>query len=140
MPYFTAYSLLLLLIVNSSYLSYKYINFYFGGNLLNNLNCTDGCDSVMMSQYAMLFGIPVPVYGLAFFIALTIAFVLFQRGILQHIVIDLAVVTGLLAASVFLYILYFQLHMMCKFCLASHILTALFAVNYFGTIRKRYSN
>lgn len=133
--YYLAYTLLLILIINSAYLSYKYFNFYYGGNLLDNLNCSDGCDSVMMSPYAMFAGIPVPAFGLAYFIILTIAFLLYSKSILDQKFFDLLIFAGVLAALAFLYILYFKLHMMCKFCLLSHIGTGLFAINYFTLIR-----
>lgn len=127
-----SYLLLAIMILNSSYLSYKYFNFYYGGGMLKGFDCTDGCDSVMMSQYSMFFGIPIPVYGLAYFILLAILFHFKQNKFLIPLL-----VIGCLAALGFLYILYFVLHMTCKFCLLSHISLFLFMVLYCISIVKQ---
>ncbi len=42
--------------------------------MLKNLTCAQDCDAVMMSSYALIFGIPVPVFGFAYFLLLTICF------------------------------------------------------------------
>ncbi|MDD9897389.1 MAG: vitamin K epoxide reductase family protein [Candidatus Melainabacteria bacterium] len=137
--YIAAYSLLLVLIINASYLSYKYVNFYWGGNFLESLECADGCDAVMMSQYALLFGIPVPLWGLAYFLVLAAAFWIFTQDKLQPLILDALIVIGLIAATVFVLILYLKLQQICKFCLLSHICTLLFALNYFFGIRETTS-
>lgn len=155
--YFLAYLLLGILILNSSYLSYKYLNFFYGGNMLASLDCADDCDSVMMSPYSMLFGVPVPVYGLVYFIALAAFFILLttykhdhllgkiaaifinnDRYRLQQKLFELMLITGCLVASAFLGVLYGVLHMFCKFCLLSHISLFLFTINYFFLL-KRFS-
>ncbi len=155
--YFLAYLLLAILILNSSYLSYKYINFFYGGNMLNALDCSDDCDSVMMSPYSLLFGIPVPVYGLVYFLALAAFFVLLtvykqnhplsklaeifisnDRYRLQQKLFEVLLIAGCLAATGFLFVLYGVLHMFCKFCLLSHISLFLFTLNYFFLL-KRFS-
>ena len=133
----SAYSLLVLLLVNASYLSYKYVNFYWGGNFLENLECTDGCDAVMMSKYALIFGIPVPLYGVAYFLVLAAAFWSFTQGKLQKIMLEALIIIGLAAATVFVFILYTQLQLVCKFCMFSHICTLAFALNYFFGIRDK---
>lgn len=126
-----AYLLLLMMVLNSSFLSYKYINFYYGGGMLKAFDCTDGCDSVMMSQYAMFFGIPVPIYGLAYFILITLLFHFKQNRFLIPILL-----LGSAGAIGFLYILYFVLHMTCKFCLLSHILLFLFTILVIRSLRR----
>jgi uncharacterized membrane protein len=70
--------------INSSFLSYKYCKFYFGNKLLTNFDCSDGCDSVMMSSYSLIFGLPVPLYGLVYFLGLTLIFILHQKKILEQ--------------------------------------------------------
>jgi uncharacterized membrane protein len=155
--YFLAYLLLGILVLNSSYLSYKYINFFYGGNMLASLDCADDCDSVMMSPYSMLWGVPVPVYGLAYFLALAAFFILLtaykqehwlaklaaifishDRYRLQQKLFELMLILGCLGATAFLFILYGVLHMFCKFCLLSHIGLFLFTINYFFLL-KRFS-
>lgn len=135
-----ALMLLLVLIINSAYLSYKYSQFYFYGDFAALINCSDDCDSVMMSEYALLFGIPVPIYGLSFFVALTVLFIgLFFTNIakkLMRFLFDFSLLLGCIAASVFLYVLYFELEMFCKFCTLSHACTGLLTIYYFIFLRK----
>lgn len=64
------FMLLGILIINSAVLAYKYINFYYFQDILadiHSLACTTDCDAVMLSKYALMFGIPTPVYGLVSF-------------------------------------------------------------------------
>ena len=154
--YFLAYVLLSVLVLNSIYLSYKYINFYYLGNMVKNFDCTDDCDSVMMSSYSLIFGIPVPLFGLLYFIALTLFFVLltnyksgkdnmisnFANKIigsdkfqLQQKLFEFLLLTGCLVALWFLYILYGELGMFCKFCMLSHICLFLFTFVYFFMLK-----
>lgn len=138
---FASFVLLLVLLVNSAFLSYKYWQFYFGGGMFNAFNCTDGCDTVMMSKYAMIFGFPTPLYGflvfLIIFIIYSMIFVLKIKNQLLKTILDISVAGSCLAAFGFLYIMYQVLHMACKFCLLSHICTFLFALIYFYYMRKK---
>lgn len=154
--YFLAYVLLSVLILNSVYLSYKYINFYYLGDMIQSFDCTDDCDSVMMSSYSLLFGIPVPVFGLIYFGALTLFFVLltnYKSGSdnfianvsnkilgsdkfqLQQKLFEFLLLTGCLVAFWFLYILYGELKMFCKFCMLSHTCLFLFTFVYFFLLK-----
>lgn len=121
LPYF----FLVILIVNSAFLSYKYWNFYYGGGLLGVFDCQDDCDSVMMSKYARIFAVPVPIYGLLYFSILTYLYGKHSGSRLFQAFLGL----GLLAALSFVYILYFLLQMQCKFCLLSHLSLFAFAVS-----------
>jgi uncharacterized membrane protein len=123
--------LLLVLIVNASYLSYKYINFYFLGGMLSTLDCADDCDAVMMSKYALLLGVPTPIYGLVYFLGLAFLYFLRSKSPLFSKLFNYYLILGLLVASGFLYVLYFVLHMSCKFCLISHVTLFIFAVVHY---------
>jgi uncharacterized membrane protein len=131
------YALLGILIINSGLLSYKYLKFYYFQNLedLAALSaCTGGCDAVMMSKYALLFKVPIPVYG---FIAFNILLALFIR--MHHMKDPLArkafnfvLISCILAAITCLIILYFVLHLHCKFCMLSHITLFILSGYYIG--------
>jgi len=154
--YFLAYVLLAVLILNSLYLSYKYVNFYFLGDMVQSFDCTDDCDSVMMSSYSLLFGIPVPLYGSLYFIALTAFFTLLtnyksqsdgflvrlsntilgsDKFQLQQKLFEFMLLTGCLVALWFLYILYGELRLFCKFCMLSHAGLFLFTFVYFFMLK-----
>lgn len=154
--YFLAYVLLSVLILNSIYLSYKYINFYYLGDMIQSFDCTDDCDSVMMSSYSLIFGIPVPIFGLLYFLALGLFFVLLtnykssndnfiskiankilgaDKFHLQQKLFEFLLLTGCLVAVWFLYILYGELQMFCKFCMLSHTCLFLFTFVYFFLLK-----
>gem|GEM_PF-3189386 len=167
------------LIADASYLSYKYYQFYYQGGFLASLGCTDDCDTVMMSPYAMLFKIPIPFYGLGFYLLVLSIYILCHRQgiatpatqarddsgepvIVRHAVpkhsknkpdglflrsqhectnlssqiLDLLMIAGLIAAAIFIYIMYFKLHAVCKFCLAAHAMFVTLAVLYFSVLRR----
>lgn len=155
--YFLAYVLLAVLIVNSLYLSYKYLSFYYAGGMLSSFDCSDDCDSVMMSEYSMFMGIPVPVYGLFYFLAITVFFSILtnykseantwmvklsQRLILadhyrlQQTLFEFMLIIGCSFALWFLYVLYFKLQMICKFCLISHSGLISFTLIYFFLLKR----
>lgn len=125
------YALFAILIANSSYLTYKYVHFYYMGGFLSP-GCTDDCDSVMMSKFALLFGVPIPIYGLSYFLVLFTLYLLSQINICSKKVFEMFLILGCIAAAVFLYLLYVQLEMYCKFCTISHVSTYLLAIYYFS--------
>jgi len=125
------YFLLATMTINSSFLSYKYCKFYFGNKLLTNFDCSDGCDSVMMSSYSLIFGLPVPLYGLVYFLGLTLIFILHQKKSLSKNIVFACLAPGLGFAGYCLYVLYYVLQLNCKFCLLSHSLLFIFAIVFF---------
>lgn len=135
------YIFLTALITNASYLTYKYMNFYYWGGFMS-AGCTDDCDAVMTSSYGLLFGIPTPIFGLAGFILLFILFTVHNlkpaKAELTKKLFELVLLAACLGAAVFLYILYFELKMFCKFCTFSHICTYLLAAYYFTFTRASY--
>lgn len=126
------YLLLVAMIGNSSYLSYKYIQFYYMGGYLT-LDCADDCDAVMTSSYALIAGIPTPTLGLVFFVVLMFSFLFleYNKRFFQFLL-----VVGCLAACTYLYILYEVLEMSCKFCISSHIMLFAFTIYYLKFLRK----
>lgn len=134
--YILAFTLIAILIANSAYLSYKYSQFYYGGSLLSSFDCADDCDSVMMSQYALIFGVPVPFYGLLYFITIAVSFALLVKAKIQRKVFDLFLVSGCAFALYCLYLLKFALQLSCKFCMLSHCCLFAFTALYFIYLRK----
>lgn len=144
------YGLLAILIINSAYLSYRYINFYYLGGMLDSFDCADNCDSVMTSSYAMLLGIPVPVYGFVSFSSLLLLFFIvdstkssketnirnFHK--LADRLLQIGLILGSLSAMSFLYILYSIMEVNCKFCLTSHVCLFLLVLFYFFIYRPKY--
>ena len=161
------FMLLGVLIINSAVLAYKYINFYYFKDILadiHSLACTTDCDAVMLSKYALLFGIPTPIFGLASFSLLCYMFSRIHFGTqhpdlktkinnentdnpessqdgdteqletelekIQRVFETFLIFLVLVAAS-YMYIMFFKLELVCKFCMLSHITLFLFAAYYF---------
>jgi uncharacterized membrane protein len=161
------FMLLGILIINSAVLAYKYINFYYFKDILadiHSLACTTDCDAVMLSKYALLFGIPTPIFGLASFSLLCYMFSRIHFGTqhpdlktkinnenadnpessqdgnteqlenelekIQRVFETFLIFLVLVAAS-YMYIMFFKLELVCKFCMLSHITLFLFAAYYF---------
>jgi uncharacterized membrane protein len=168
------FMLLGVLIINSAVLAYKYINFYYFKDILadiHSLACTTDCDAVMLSKYALLFGIPTPIFGLASFSLLCYMFSRIHFGVqhpdlkakidnestnnptssqdsnpeqlenelekIQRVFETFLIFLILIAAS-YMYIMFFKLELVCKFCMLSHITLFLFAAYYF-IYYKRFS-
>ncbi|MCH2228009.1 MAG: vitamin K epoxide reductase family protein [Candidatus Caenarcaniphilales bacterium] len=137
------YMLLGVLIINSAFLSYKYINFYYFRDILmdiNGLACSTDCDAVMLSKFAILFGIPTPVYGLVAFILLSILFFKVDNSSNPKLRrnFELLLGTCCIFALIFIYVMYFKLELICKFCMLSHIATFLFTGYYFTYYKTQY--
>lgn len=107
--------------------------------MLASFDCADDCDSVMMSPFALFYGIPVPFFGLVYFLSLTAVFILVHNKVLHRLVLDFLLLDGVLTALYFLYVLHFRLHMTCKFCLASHLGLFAFVLLYLTCLRKNYN-
>jgi uncharacterized membrane protein len=149
------FMLLGVLIINSAVLAYKYINFYYFKDILadiHSLACTTDCDAVMLSKYALLFGIPTPIFGLASFSLLCYMFSRIHFGNehpdlktkidneLEKIqrVFETFLIFLILIALSYMYIMFFKLELVCKFCMLSHVTLFLFAAYYF-VYYKRFS-
>lgn len=79
----------------------------------------DGCDRVLSSSYAYIFGIPLYVWGCAYYACALIALLsLFKRKI-SELHFFLYVLVGFIASLIFLYIQAFVLHAFCFSCLVS---------------------
>lgn len=110
-----------ILFADVAYLAKKYYDFYYGGGMLNTVGCAEGCDEVMLSNYALLFKIPIPFWGLAFYVLCFLVYLLQKRfSALSRIYLFLLSL-GCVAALTFIYIMYFDIEATCKYCLVAHL-------------------
>jgi len=104
---------------------YLFVAYTTGGPLV----CADkaSCDIVRSSQYANLFGLPTPFYGLIFYALLAGGALLATPIHMKRIHPPLYLLTGIgLVVSIWLsYIEQFVLHAWCIWCAASAILSLL---------------
>ena len=97
------------------------------------------CNSVIHSQYGMLFGVPVAYYGVAFFIAeIAVLLLTFNgRRIGEGIGGDIRIIYNALGVLFVLYLLYaeYVVGHICEYCTAVHIVTVLLFVSSLASIR-----
>lgn len=88
------------------------------------------CEGVLTSQYAVLFGIPVAIYGVIFFV-IEIALLLIKKN-------EPLVIFNALSIGSVLYLVYIEylLKEICEYCTAVHVLTVLLFIYALWKVRK----
>ena len=87
----------------------------------------DGCNTVAQSAYSRFFGIPLGVYGVAFY-AICCAVAAFAYRVHDRrldLILAVLSVLGLLASLVFVYIQVELIKAICIYCLGSFVVSAL---------------
>src|SRR5258708_4125440 len=99
------------------------------------------CGKVLHSQYAVVFGIPLAVFGIVFYgsIFLTLLFCFrFKTHFLRKVILTITPIRFLFSLCLF-YVLLFVIHAICLYCLVSAVTsTLLFLLSYifFKVIKK----
>jgi uncharacterized membrane protein len=86
-----------------------------------------GCDIVLQSPYAKVFGEPLAYFGLVFYayllgIAILLAIDPYSKGLRFGVLVYSAI--GVLCSLVFVYLWIFVIHALCIYCVVSAITTA----------------
>lgn len=84
---------------------------------------TKGCEAVLNSKYSSLFGLPLSVWGVAYFSSLIPAALLANHYQIWRKILTLALGVGSLMAVVFLGIQFFVIKKVCQYCLTCDLLT-----------------
>ncbi len=89
----------------------------------DNINCSifEGCDFVTTSSYSAIFGVPVAILGIIFYIAVFVLSVLYLRSknkIFLNFLLGLSTV-GFLMSMWFIYTQAFVLSAFCLYCIVS---------------------
>ncbi len=113
----------------AAYLTYEH---YSGSTTLACSETTHvNCTKVTTSQWSEIFGVPVALLGLLFFVAMTILClpVVWKRApsIVQHIRMASACI-GMLMVFYLLWAEFFQIHAICLWCTGVHITTFLLLI------------
>jgi len=114
-------------LADSWYLAEKAIT---GGTLTCNISGLEGCNVVAQSAYSHLFGIPLGVYGVIFYVVIFLlsALLFVEPKRFVHNTLALLGVLGLLASIVFLFIQFFLIKALCVYCLGSAVISLLLFV------------
>ena len=89
---------------------------------------TKGCNEVLASKYSVLWGLPLAVWGMAFFAAVIICALLANHYAPWRKILTLALGCGSIAALVFLSLQFFVIKKICQYCLTTDLLTILLFV------------
>ena len=102
------------------------------------LPCTfsffDGCNEVARSPYSKIFGIPLSLFGVGYYlmvIALSLGHLVFRHELLRRLILPLTSI-GFLLSLYFIYIQAFLVGKFCIYCVFSALMsTILFGVSIF---------
>ena len=84
---------------------------------------THGCEAVLNSKYSSLLGLPLSVWGVAFFVAVIISSLLANHYIVWKKLLRVLLGIGALLALIFLVIQFFVLKKVCQWCFTTDTLT-----------------
>lgn len=115
-------TLALIGLADATYLAVKH---YVGGTVPCSL--TEGCDTVLQSQYAVYLGVPVALWGALYYltiVVLTALFFQFRSSRLLGLIFALTS-GGILVSGVLIYVQGAVLGAWCAYCLVSAIITLL---------------
>ena len=95
----------------------------FGASLPCSI--THGCNEVLGSRYSNIFGIPLPLWGIGFYVGVVFLSLMSNHYASWKKYLTILVSVGAAAALVFLYIQFFVLGKVCQYCLATDVLAVL---------------
>lgn len=86
-----------------------------------------GCDTVSKSPYSVLFGIPLSVYGMVFYLSIGILGVLYldTKKVLFARLLLPATALGFLSSAYFIYVQKFLIQAFCVYCVISAIISTI---------------
>ncbi len=91
-------------------------------------NLTHGCESVLNSKYSMLFGLPLSVWGVAYFLAVVVSALMSNHYLKWQKVLTAILALGGVAALIFLSLQFFVIKRVCQYCLSTDLLSILLFV------------
>jgi uncharacterized membrane protein len=110
---------------DASYLTVEHFR-----NAIPPCSITGGCENVLTSPYAVILGIPVPVLGAIYYLAILIGLFTFfdsKKEVILRWTLR-ATVLGFLITMWFLYVQQFLIHAYCQYCLLSALTSTLLFV------------
>jgi uncharacterized membrane protein len=84
---------------------------------------THGCETVLTSKYAVLFGLPLAVWGVAYFTAVIICCLMANHYASWRKILTVVLSLGALSSLVFLSLQFFVIKNICQYCLTTDLLS-----------------
>ena len=120
---------------------YLTISHYSGSSVVCSV--VHGCNEVLGSEYAVIFGIPLAVTGVVFYslvIILSVAFLDERNSLFLKLLVGLTS-AGFLASLWFVYLQAFVIHAFCLYCLGSAATSSLlFSLSMYIVVYYIYGN
>lgn len=109
-------------LADSAYLSQSALT---SSDLVCDIDGLDDCNTVAASPYSSFVGIPLAVYGLAFYVAILIiaGYLYYRPSRLAAKLLVAATVLGAIASVYFLYLQVAVIKALCIYCLASAVIS-----------------
>jgi uncharacterized membrane protein len=121
------------------FLDASYLSILHFKNAIPPCNITSGCETVLTSKYATIYGIPISLFGSIFYLLLIGLSILnltdFKKIFAKALV--LIVLSGALVSAILIYIQFFILRTLCQYCLFSEGVNFLLVVAAFFFIKKK---
>ena len=137
-PKSLAWGILIVATVGFLDAAYLTIEHYRGGVVPCSI--TSGCEQVLTSPYATIFGVPIALIGAIYYLSILLASISFLEGgsmVGVRYIVSIGAV-GFLISLWLMYIQAFILHYFCQYCLLSFaITTTLFILSCFIVKRSR---
>ncbi len=118
------YDLIILLAVIGAGISlYLAVTHYLG--FVVPCDITHGCETVLSSKYSMFLGLPLSVWGVAYFVSVVITGLLANHYIIWKKILTILLGLGALASLVFLSLQFFVIKKVCQYCFTVDLLNIL---------------
>ncbi len=107
---------------------------FTGGTLVCDFEGLNGCNTVAQSAYSWVFGLPLALYGVMFYLAFLAVLFLHQHlsaRLYRKTLIILALI-GVGFSTYFIYLQQFVIKALCVYCLGSALISYLLAVLVFA--------
>ena|SRR3989344_2906425 len=106
---------------NSSYLTILHYK-----NIIPPCTLARGCETVLTSQFSVIFGVPIALFGSLFFLTLIILLLLGKSNYFK-----LLILAGVVVSIILFCIQAFVLHAFCQYCLLSEaIILGIFVFSF----------
>jgi len=100
---------------------YLSITHYLGFTVPCDL--THGCEVVLTSKYSMFLGLPLAVWGVAYFFSIIVSALMANHYAVWRKILTGILTLGALASLAFLSIQFFVLKKICQYCLTTDLLS-----------------
>ena len=119
---------------------YLLVTYVTGGPIV--CNNSHGCEIVRASQYANLWGLPTPFYGVLFYLLLAVGALLLtsSHDRLARYLLTLHTSIGVLVSAWLTYVEAFVIEAWCQWCVVSAVLAVIAFIIVWSTLSKTYDH